>query len=114
RSRAPESRAPRRDGGSRTSRRRCAERLERTAAALRVSRGKVTSAPPGSSVHALLGFQERRDLAAELLLDALDGSASVHGAEVELVGHRRVLPEQLVLICAEAVVDVVAVLQVHA
>src|SRR5262249_47187354 len=58
-------------------------------------------------------LQEGSHLLPQLLLDVIDRAPRVDVPEVELVGHRRVLPQQLVLVRAEAVVDVVAVLEVH-
>src|SRR2546430_1436181 len=58
-------------------------------------------------------LQKRADLLAQLVLNAIDRTARVEHAEMEFVGHRLIFFEQLVLIGSEAVVDVVAVLQVH-
>src|SRR5216684_6996837 len=54
------------------------------------------------------GFEECRDLLPELLLNLLDGAPGIDVSEMELIGHRSVLTEQLALVGAEAVVDVVA------
>src|SRR5439155_12923459 len=59
------------------------------------------------------GFEERRNTLAQLVLNPIDRPARVDDAEAELVGHRRILAQQLLLVGAEAVVDVVAALQVH-
>src|SRR5438093_83535 len=58
-------------------------------------------------------LEECLDLTAQLVLNAIDRPARVEDTKVELVGHGAVLAQQLVLVGAEAVVDVVAVLQVH-
>ena len=58
-------------------------------------------------------FQEGPDLPSQFVLDVIDRAAGVEDAEVEFVGHRGVFAQQPVLVGAKAVVDVVAVLQVH-
>src|SRR3954464_1961949 len=58
-------------------------------------------------------FEKCLDLTSQLVLNAIDRSAGVEDAKGELVGDRGVLAEELILIGAETVVDVVAVLQVH-
>src|SRR5262252_9806963 len=59
-------------------------------------------------------YQEGSYLPPQFVLDVIDRSPRVDDPEVKFVGHRSVFAKQLVLVGAEAVVDVVAVLQVHA
>ena len=59
-------------------------------------------------------FQELANLAAEFRLDGVDALAGVQHAKAELVAERLVLLEELALVGAEAVVDVVPELHVHA
>src|SRR5215212_6935380 len=71
------------------------------------------SANDGELRRLLTGLEKGRYLAAQLLLDRHDRPARVDAAEVEFVGHGAELPQHLVLIRPEAVVDVIAQLHVH-
>src|SRR5688572_6539288 len=60
-----------------------------------------------------LRFGEKRaDLPAQLVLEDIDLPPGIEDAEIELIGHGRVLLQQRALIRAEALVDVVAELHV--
>src|SRR5262245_7614671 len=61
-----------------------------------------------------LSLEKRANLPAQLVLNVIDRTPRIHDAEMEFLGHRRVLAEQAALIRAKAVVDVITELQVHA